>query len=127
MFRLQKKSSLGPRLRDSRTCILILGIQVLDVSVATALRYAGDMGSWRPFLGKPESIVITAMLSEHLPCACVPSFYITVTSWAGVSLSLEQMSNLPCKGVETHPSHRGKKARARPGTQIILIPGLLIF
>lgn len=83
MFRLQKKSSFKPRLRDSQACVLILGIQVLCVWVATALCYAGGMGSWRVFLEKPQATVITAMLIKHFP-----SFYITATSWAGVIISL---------------------------------------
>lgn len=100
VFKLHKKSSFGPRLRDSQFVCPDPSIRVLGISVSTALRCAGSIGSWRPFLGKPKALSITAMLSKHLLHARILSFHIIATSWAGVIISFEQMSNFLCKSPE---------------------------
>ena len=107
-------SSLGPRLWDSQPCALILGTQALCVSVATALHCAGGVGSRRLSRWKLHAMVIAALLTKHPLHSCIASFNIAATSWAAVTISLVQVSNLRLKSIEW-PTPVPEERQQEPG------------
>ena len=104
---------MGPRLRDSQPCALILGTQVLRVSVATALHRAGGVGSRRLSRWKLHAMVITVLLTKH-PLHSRIAFNIAATSWAGMTISLAQVSNLRLKSIEW-PTRVPEERQQEPG------------